>query len=910
MGTTLGTVNILGETSTETGDITMKAGKDSYQGGAAYGNFVISDDGAIISGGGVSLNGRNGDIHITDDIVAQKGITVDIESQGSVFVDRDVTVTENVDISTDKGSIEVDHAVNSDEGNVNLQSGTGDVMVGQDITAGQAVSITSQQGNVAVGDVTTDEGDILAENGDVSIQAGQDVIIVKTITAQGQEGDVDIKSGQGDIAVGNTVSSDEGNVSLQTGTGSVLVGKDITAGQDVSITSQQGDVLIGDPITGDDGDVLAKKGSVSIQTGQGYVGIVKTVTAQEGSIDIGSGKGDILIGNNGPSVKTVSAEQNVKLAAQDGVIEVYGKTETKKGDITVVARDKDNNNNLIIDGINFNGELYAGTEKKEKPDEVTGNLTLQTYNGDIEITDYTKAAGNINAKVENKGSIAFGVDVDTDGDLNFEVDEGDITVGNKLTATGDIAMTTGTGNINMGQDITAGKDVSISSQNGNVVIGDTTTGEGDVLSKTGDVSIQAGQDVSIVKTVKAQEGSIDIQAGTGDVTIGNNGPNVETVTAYKNIDINVELGQIEINGKTSTKEGDITLKAASENYVEGTAGQNIIINNDGITHNGVVESGRDATLITANSDLHVTDDIDVKQNLEVQVLGEGEILLDRDINVTGDTRISSTGKGSINGNNIVSTGTTHVSLTDGDLFLNRAEGKAVVLRMENNTAASRVNTVKAEASGGAGLDVELTGNFIQIGTIEAKGGSSVLQLSAMGAGNQKLISGEISVGSLRSGNGTHMPSLWANHGNIHVDEGNLAIDDVLAEDKIHLENNLTDLAIFGRTPTRDGEQLYYWNNLSRAYSKQRPFDLYTDGKVRTHRAVLIDAGRYYDKLYGDNLSVVDMMRERLTHLHGQFAFDSTLLTKRGEFLREKVLFGMDAVDAEIRKHNASYEELE
>ena len=53
-----------------------------------------------------------------------------------------------------------------------------------------------------------------------------------------------------------------------------------------------------------------------------------------------------------------------------------------------------------------------------------------------------------------------------------------------------------------------------------------------------------------------------------------------------------------------------------------------------------------------------------------------------------------------------------------------------------------------------------------------------------------------------------------------------------------------------------------------------------------------------------------MMRERLTHLHGQFAFDSTLLTKRGEFLREKVLFGMDAVDAEIRKHNASYEELE
>ena len=245
-----------------------------------------------------------------------------------------------------------------------------------------------------------------------------------------------------------------------------------------------------------------------------------------------------------------------------------------------------------------------------------------------------------------------------------------------------------------------------------------------------------------------------------------------------------------------------------------------------------------------------------------------------------------------------------MALTNGDLFLNLAEGKAVVLRMENNTAASRVNTVLADASGGAGTDVELTGNYIPIGTIAAKGGNSVLQLSAMGAGNQKLISGEISVGSLRSANGTHMPSLWANRGNIRVDEGNLGMDDVLAVDKIHLENSLTDLAVYGRIPTRDGEQLAYWNNLGRAYSKTRPFDLYTDGKVRTHRAVLVDAERYYGKLYGDNLSVTDMKREWLTFLHGQFAFDSTQLTKPGETLRDKVLFGMEAVDADIRSHNA------
>jgi len=49
-----------------------------------------------------------------------------------------------------------------------------------------------------------------------------------------------------------------------------------------------------------------------------------------------------------------------------------------------------------------------------------------------------------------------------------------------------------------------------------------------------------------------------------------------------------------------------------------------------------------------------------------------------------------------------------------------------------------------------------------------------------------------------------------------VDEGDLAVDDVLSVDKIHLGNAQTDVAIYGRTPTRDGEQLVYWNDLGLA----------------------------------------------------------------------------------------------
>ena len=419
---------------------------------------------------------------------------------------------------------------------------------------------------------------------------------------------------------------------------------------------------------------------------------------------------------------------------------------------------------------------------------------------------------------------------------------------------------------------------------------------------------------------------------------------METVTAKQNVDISTELGKIKIYGKTSTKEGDISLAAAENTYVEGMGGRNFIIE-----QNGVVDSGRDVSLNGRNGDLHVTDRIQAVRNLNTAIREEGSIFFDRDVsiqsdanvqvengNITimdltadgnvrlstkngditmhdvvvgGDADISSTESGSINGNNVTAAGTTHVALANGDLYLNLAEGKVVVLKMENNTENSRVENVRADANGEADPDVLLTGNYINIGTLASKGGDSVFEVTAMGAGGQKLIDGDLHIDSLRSESGTHMPYLWTNTGSVRVDEGDFTVDDLLAVDKVHLVNAFTDLAIFGRTPTRDGEQLVYWNNLGRAYDKERFFKLYANGKVRTSKAVLIDAGKHYDKLYGDNLSVVDMMRERLTREHGQYTFDRTWYTKPGEDLRERILFGLDVVDDAIRQQNTSDREF-
>jgi hypothetical protein len=426
----------------------------------------------------------------------------------------------------------------------------------------------------------------------------------------------------------------------------------------------------------------------------------------------------------------------------------------------------------------------------------------------------------------------------------------------------------------------------MNTENGNITVGKD-------VSANGDVTMIAGT-------------AFD---GTGNIMVGVNGQGSIT-SDNGNVTLDAKNGKVLIYGKTSAVNGDVTVRAASKEYVPGEEGYNIIIAKDSQGDPLVV--AKNVTLETTNGDLLLTDAVQADQNLTINVFEEGNVEL-ADVSVKGNTTITNTGIGSVNGQNIVSGGTTYVSLANGNIYLDLAKGEAVVLRLENptenNTNEIRVGAVEADASGDANPDVELAGNYINIGSIAATGGNSVLQLTAMGAGNQKLISGNFAVDHLISANGTHMPYLWANSGSIHVDEGNLAVDDVLAVDKIRLENANTTLAIYGRTPTRDGEQLVYWNNLGMANSKSRLFQLYTNGKVRTRGAVLIDAGRHYGKLYGDNLSVVDMMRERVTHEHGQYTFDSTLLTKPGQALREKILFGMDSTDVIIQKQTASDDEI-
>ena len=480
-----------------------------------------------------------------------------------------------------------------------------------------------------------------------------------------------------------------------------------------------------------------------------------------------------------------------------------------------------------------------------------GGITLNGRNGDVVITNDIRAGKDLTVNIAGQGDVGFGYDVNVSNDVNISTEKGDIVVGNAVTSTG--------GNINM------------------------TTGEGYI---------------DVQKAVTAEQ-DLAITTGKGNITIGDNGPNVPTVTAKQNATVGTELGIVTISGKTEAQQGDVTLYAGSEEYTQ--AGKTVVINEDGtvaeggdghtivIDQNGVVKAGRDVNLGALNDDILVTDKIQAGRDVTTAVTGKGRIFFPGQV-VDAREEIN-------------------IALENGDFILNRGNGTRVSVWLENNSELSYLGEILADANGTAAPDVSLTGNYITVGSITKKNGGSTFQFSAIGANGQKYISQEITVDSLRSDTGTQMPSLWSNRGYVHIDEGALKVNDLLAGDKIHLENDQTTVAVYGRTPTKDGEQLVYWNNVGMANSKRRGFDLYTDGKIGTYKAVLIDSGKYYYKLTGDNLSVVDMMRDRVTHERGEYTFDSTQLTEPGRILREPMFFGVESTDVIIRQQSASDEEI-
>ena len=887
---TNGAMTVDGDVSTTNGDITLST-KEKMQ-----------LNSKLTAGNNVNVTSTNGAMTVDGDVSATNG-DITLSTKEKMQLNGKLTADKDVDVTSTNGAMTVDGDVSADNGDIVLQSKE-EMQTSGKLTSSEDVKLTSDTGNVSInGDISTGvqtptgidlntgalQGSynslVITAGGAIQEKAGVNITAPMVKTYSGK--DVSLESAKnefgaffadgfagsneinGSVKAVTNASSDDNNV-FSVGIGAdiygdaeftnlhengsigmlisgadhneiAILGNDKGAEGNLVLKANQNVNLFGDTNAVHDIVIDSAKGkftgigrgmtagndiTVSVGKGATYVGTTELGMTAGHDIKVSSSTGNIIIGameENGE--KTLRAENNITIETGRGTISILGEMSTAAGDITMTA-----GQDSYEEGSEHGSFIIASDGKLVS----NGGITLNGRNGDIVITDDIQAKKELNVNIAGQGNAGFGTDVAVTNDVNISTDKGNIAVGHTVTSSdGNIKMTTGEGNIYVDKAVTAGQDLAI------------------ITDK-------------------------------GDITIGDNGPDVKTVTAKQDATVGTALGIVTIYGKTSAETGDVTLYAGSDQYDKD---QHTIV----IEQNGKVEAGRDVNLGALNDDILVTDRIYAERDVTAAVTGKGRIFFP--------------------GNEVKSDNEVNIAMENGDLVLNRVEGKRVSVWLENNSELSYLGEVLADANGTAAPDVTLTGNYITVGSMTKRNGTATFKFSATGAGDQKYIAQEISVGSLKSSTGTQMSSLWSKRGYLHVEEGNFKADDVLAGDKIYLDNAQTNLAIFGRTPTRDGEQLVYWNNLSMAYDKERSFQLYADGKVRTNGAVLIDADRNYGKLYGDNLSVLDMMRERVTSTHGQYVFDVRRFTEPGVIMRRGNFLDMKPLELDIRQKNASNSEI-
>ena len=466
------------------------------------------------------------------------------------------------------------------------------------------------------------------------------------------------------------------------------------------------------------------------------------------------------------------------------------------------------------------------------------------------VTQGIQAANDV-AVTSNKGHVFVKNSLTAkEGSANVGTGEGNIHIGANVASGQGTALTTGNGNIHIGANIASGQDTALTTGNGKITVDNL------VASNNGNVSLTTGAgDISVNDKVLAGKGSVSATTGEGDIHIGDNGPNERTIFANQDITVATESGTINIKGRTATTDGDITLSAKSATYTPGSNGMNIIIED-----NGEVLAGGYVNLKAENGDLHVTDKVLSGEGLTAETSKQGGVYFDRSVAVKENVSVvTDTGNislanakagndisleikksGNVEASSVIAGNLVHASVAQGDIFLDMASGKAVVIQSQANTPASHIGTIQAEA-GGAGTDVAVTGNYINVGSILSKGGSDPLKVELEAPDGEEVIS-EVAIDNISSGSGTVIPKLWADRGTIHVSNGYLAIGDIYTTDKIHGDNPGTAFALYGRTPTGDGEPHMYWNNVDLPH--RRTALLMTDSNVFTRMVDLLDEQTY------------------------------------------------------------------
>lgn len=632
--------------------------------GFETGSIKLEDDGA---GGKLTATGTNGGVKLIttgtgtitlDADSAEAGVVIDAGSAGV-----DVNSAGTVDIAATGTSKAVNITSNNDVVLVTgKKAGAGAVKLNATATdASTTIDISSAGTGASAVDINSAGGVDIDAAGTADVSASSVVIDGSKVGTDA----VKLKASGGTTA---TLHLDS------TGTGTAAVdidsagGVDIDAAKDIAATSTERVVIEGQKgsadavkinASGTNGgvDIDAKQGGVNIDAANGAVIIESTkdsagaiqlnasastggvtLSSKAGGVDIDAVGGSVGIdaSGSGKNVSIGSAGGKVSIAAAQAVAEAVKIAATGAGAATQVEITSVGTNDTSTIG---DAPIYLSA---------TGGGIALDATKDITLEATTKVLVKASANTAN--AVYVHADGGTSETIKIHSDQG--------TGAGSVEITSDAG----GVDINAGTTVAIDSTGA----ANLTSSGADVTVKATakSVNIQGGEAAADAVKIDASNaaGGVDVNAGTGGVTIDTSGS--VSIDAATNSNITTSTGNITVDGKTG-----VNIKANGVDAVTvGSDGDTAFAATGGNNSNpdfGVAGYARFSDALEVDNikvDGNAITSINTNGNIDLTPSGTGEVNISK-VDIDDGTIDNTTISGGSVSSLVTSKGDTSVALS-------------------------------------------------------------------------------------------------------------------------------------------------------------------------------------------------------------------------------------------------------
>ena len=767
------------------------------------------------------------------------GDSVRIIAKNNATANGDINASDVI-IRAEEGDASVNANVTTTSGDLILNAGH-NVKVAKDMHLDSAANVEFKAGKDAILD-----GDITAKGGTATITATNDVEANGSVSAAD---DVTINAGR-NLAVRHGVTSETGAIKMDAATGDMNINapNGVTAAKEITLEAGIGNINI-------EGDSTIKGTDVTIHTATGNVTSGKNTTV-EATTD------NILVD------ASLRADMLGTLKAENGSVTVKAGLGATAG--TVIAKDANieaNTGDIILEEDVTAGDIsldakrgYVITKSLTATDDsITVNAGIDaTLNGNL-----TAENGDVSVTAKNNAAITGTV---TANEVTLTATEGDLTVGNDITANGRMAT------LVAGRDIAVAGGIKAPAGGVDVVAGRNASINGAIdAALSADVTAKNNATVDAVKgshvTLKATDGTLvvngDVTAtdGDADLTAGHDVEVAAGTTLSAAMDVNVKVGRdaaiegaiaatvnARVNAGHDAKVGAIT---AEQGDAIVDAGSNIEMNGD-VSANNIYAFAKDESLVSngvlaANGEVILNAGTYMRLNNDVKGVRIGAVSIDNmfvdgNIEATGaDIFLMSNRNATINGNLKANT-EVHVDAIDsmsvngtvdavtGDVILHAnnalqtngaitAGGDAIIstergtLGVYGTVTAAGTATI-GSADGDVYVDEDVTADYIVAstnnGNASVSGNLTAEDSVTVQAGLDASVTGDVVAKGdfirVTGGEDVLVKNLTAENGNIKIIAGNNAdLRGAAKAKKVNVEATAGTIASIGTLEATDGD---------------------------------------------------------------------------------------------------------